>query len=590
LWISFLIILLTSGCAVSLNEAIQKGDFKSVKSIIEKDSNSINIQNDEGETPLHRAILMGNLEIAKYLVSNGANINAITIDGNSPLHYAVYKSLALSWPYYSFAIVEFLVSNGADINAQNKHNKRTPLHLAIFTGNIEVIKYLIEQGAKINARDRVDLTPLHHAVYGGDIKIVKYLVEHGADVSSQDSNKDTPLHISVQSDTNIEVTKYLISKGSALNATNIPTETPLHKAIMFGNYETLKYLISKGSDINATTQLGLTSLHLAVKKSRIDIVIYLIEKGADLNVKDINGKTALDVAKNKGDTEIEEYLISMTKAPHQQYLTKKSKEIIEDRPKLKKKTKSEIGQKNKSLISSGIDFGKYFALVIGNNNYEHLPSLRTACNDAKAVAKILDNNYGFKVDLITDATRTDILLALAKFRKKLKKNDNLLIYYAGHGWLDEEADEGYCLPVDAYPDNDINWVSNSSITTKLKAIQAKHVLVVADSCYSGKLARGVHISHRNPNYFYRMSLKKNRSVLSSGGLEPVIDSGGTGNHSIFASAFINVLIENKGIIDGTLLFSKIRRPVMLNADQIPEYSDIRKAGHQGGDFLFLRKR
>ena len=79
-------------------------------------------------------------------------------------------------------------------------------------------------------------------------------------------------------------------------------------------------------------------------------------------------------------------------------------------------------------------------------------------------------------------------------------------------------------------------------------------------------------------------------VLSSGGLEPVIDSGGSGNHSVFASALLNALMENKGIMDGTMLFLKIRRPVMLNADQTPEYSDIRKAGHQGGDFLFVRNK
>jgi hypothetical protein len=70
----------------------------------------------------------------------------------------------------------------------------------------------------------------------------------------------------------------------------------------------------------------------------------------------------------------------------------------------------------------------------------------------------------------------------------------------------------------------------------------------------------------------------------------VTDVGFKGNHSVFASAFIDVLGENTGVIDGTQLFSKIRRPVMLNSDQTPEYSDIRKAGHDGGDFLFVRIR
>ena len=233
---------------------------------------------------------------------------------------------------------------------------------------------------------------------------------------------------------------------------------------------------------------------------------------------------------------------------------------------------------------------RYSYVLNLTNNYHHLPQLKTARHDAARVADILQNYYNFSVNLLVDAKRSEILLALNRFRKKLHKDDNLLIYYAGHGWLDDQADEGYWLPIDAESDNDIHWISNSSITSKLKAINAKHILVVADSCYSGKLSRGLHISHRNPNFFYRISRKKARSVLSSGGLEPVIDSGGSGNHSVFASALLKALMENKGIMDGTMLFLKIRRPVMLNADQTPEYSDIRKAGHQGGDFLFVRRK
>jgi hypothetical protein len=61
-----------------------------------------------------------------------------------------------------------------------------------------------------------------------------------------------------------------------------------------------------------------------------------------------------------------------------------------------------------------------------------------------------------------------------------------------------------------------------------------------------------------------------------------------GTHSVFASALIEALNENQGVLDATLLFSQIRRPVMVNTDQTPEYSDIRKAGHDGGDFLFVR--
>ena len=245
---------------------------------------------------------------------------------------------------------------------------------------------------------------------------------------------------------------------------------------------------------------------------------------------------------------------------------------------------------SKSAISSKEVFGKYYALVIGNNNYTYLPKLKTAKKDAQVVSNVLKKNYGFQVTLLTDAKRSDILSMLAKLRDTLSSKDNLLIYYAGHGFLDAEGDEGYWLPVDATKDNEVYWISNSTITTQLKAMQAKHVLVIADSCYSGKLGRDVHIVRRTPDYYFRIAQKRTRSVIASGGLEPVIDSGGKGNHSVFASAFISALLENNNIIDTSELFTKIRRPVVLNAEQIPEYADIRKAGHEGGEFVFIRDK
>ena len=240
--------------------------------------------------------------------------------------------------------------------------------------------------------------------------------------------------------------------------------------------------------------------------------------------------------------------------------------------------------------SPKVDFGKYYALVIGNDNYSALPKLQTAKNDARSVANILKNNYGFNVTLLLDAKRSDILVRLSKLRETLSAGDNLLIYYAGHGFLDKDGDEGYWLPVDATKDNEVNWISNSSLTTQLKAMEARHVIVIADSCYSGKLGRSIHIQKRSPDYYSRIVQKRSRSVIASGGLEPVIDSGGKGDHSVFASALISALQENASIIDGSELFNTIRRPVVLNADQTPEYADIRKAGHEGGEFVFVRQK
>lgn len=251
----------------------------------------------------------------------------------------------------------------------------------------------------------------------------------------------------------------------------------------------------------------------------------------------------------------------------------------------------EIEAANSVPDVSNIDFGRYHALVIGNNKYNTLDNLKSANNDARAVANTLKNKYGFDVNLKLDATRSDVILALDILRKILNDKDNLLIYYAGHGWLDKDGDEGYWLPVDADKETTLNWISNSKVTSTIKAIPAKHVLIVADSCYSGKMTRNLRglIVTRSNNYYASITRKRTRSVLCSGGLEPVIDSGGKSGHSIFASAFLDVLNNNRSVMDGTELFSKIRHIVKLEADQTPEYSDIRRAGHDGGDFLFVRK-
>ncbi len=231
----------------------------------------------------------------------------------------------------------------------------------------------------------------------------------------------------------------------------------------------------------------------------------------------------------------------------------------------------------------------YHALTIGINDYKHLPKLRTACQDAKTVEHVLRNDYAFKTRLLLDATRAQILTALTEYRLKLATNDGLLIYYAGHGWLDQEADRGYWLPADATSDNQVAWIANDAVTSELRAIRARHVPIVADSCHAGKLTRGLVVQRKSAEYWQQIASRRARVVLSSGGLEPVLDSGG-GQHSVFASAFLKALRTNEKALDGATLFSTIRRPIMLESDQVPEYGDIRKAGHEGGDFLFIRNK
>ncbi len=260
---------------------------------------------------------------------------------------------------------------------------------------------------------------------------------------------------------------------------------------------------------------------------------------------------------------------------------------IDSTPESPPSTKSEFG------YSGSVNLGNYHALVIGNNNYQYLENLRTALDDALSVGAILEKKYGFKVTVLKDATREGIIDSLYNYRKTLSENDNLLIYYAGHGFLDKEANLGYWLPVEAKKDSDSHWVSNFDITNKLKVIAAKHIMIVADSCYSGSFtrdARGLVVRRKNlddDSYLVKMAKIKSRVVLSSGGIEPVED--GEGLHSVFNKYFIQALEENTGVIDSASIYPQIKRMVMMNASQTPEYGDIRFTGSEGGDFLFVRQ-
>tara|TARA_Y100000992_G_scaffold275073_1_gene218378 strand:+ start:411 stop:1535 length:1125 start_codon:yes stop_codon:yes gene_type:complete len=267
----------------------------------------------------------------------------------------------------------------------------------------------------------------------------------------------------------------------------------------------------------------------------------------------------------------------------------------------KKKDEVKVVEKNEeklvSSLSSPLDKilktdEKYYALVIGNNNYEHLEKLDAAENDAVVIADVLKNKYGFEVDLLLNADQETTVDTLFNITDKLKINDNLLIYYAGHGELDKAENRGYWLPVDASYEKRSKWISNQTIVDRIKATKAKHVLLVADSCFSGTLMRsGTNLQNQEPideRYIERLKNKKTRLVITSGGNEPVVDSVG-GDHSLFALKFIDTLKNSENVINSQILFENIRRYVVANADQTPERAQVHKTGHDGGDFLFFPK-
>lgn len=246
-----------------------------------------------------------------------------------------------------------------------------------------------------------------------------------------------------------------------------------------------------------------------------------------------------------------------------------------------------------------IEFGGYHALLIGNNEYKYLPKLQTPIKDVEEIARVLKGKYGFKsTTILKNATRYDVITAMNKLRKELTSNENLIIYYAGHGELDRVNMSGQWLPVDAEQENTANWISNNSLTELINAIPAKHVMLVADSCYSGILTRSAltniqqgQTDDSRMTWIKKMVKRRSRTVLTSGGVSPVLDEGG-GEHSVFARALLTTLETNNEVMEGQRLFRQVSAAVSIAADryqveQVPEYAPIRHAGHESGDFFFV---
>lgn len=245
-----------------------------------------------------------------------------------------------------------------------------------------------------------------------------------------------------------------------------------------------------------------------------------------------------------------------------------------------------------------VQFGKFYALIIGNNDYTAYPDLKTPTADVKSLEVLLRERYGFKTKLLINANRHAIMSALHEMSQKVGEQDNLLIYYAGHGEIDKKSQSAYWLPVDAESGNTANWISSQSITEYLSIMPAKHIMVVADSCYSGaltgsavaKLPDGMDAAKRE-RWLKAMNSRKARTVLTSGGVKPVMDQGG-GEHSVFANAFLKALRGNKRVIEDYDIFRDVANQVRASAsragfEQSPQYAPLQHAGHEGSPFFFV---
>ncbi len=254
----------------------------------------------------------------------------------------------------------------------------------------------------------------------------------------------------------------------------------------------------------------------------------------------------------------------------------------------------------RSPVERGAPGATYHALIIGVSSYAHFPHLATAASDAEELATILSASYGFSTRTLKDPSHLALLIELKSLADSLSPGDRLMIYYAGHGKIDEASGRGYWIPADAEREDDSKWIANETVSEYLDLIPAEQILVVSDSCYSGTMTRSGlarRASDGNPPVAAAQAAgpaaagKRSRTVLTSGGLQPVLDSGG-GDHSLFARALLTVLKLNDRPLSGAVLHREVAARVTfaateLGVEQVPDYAPIQFAGHEIGDFVLV---
>ncbi len=243
---------------------------------------------------------------------------------------------------------------------------------------------------------------------------------------------------------------------------------------------------------------------------------------------------------------------------------------------------------------------RHLAVLIGIDAYQHVTPLKNAVADCKAIAATLRDCYAFQtVELYNaQASRARIYPAIRKVVTDMKEGDNLLIYYAGHGWEDRILKEGYWIPFDGQDNDQSSFVSNAEIHKFIAAMEkAQHVLVVADSCFSGSFltrsSRGLAVRPSGSTdeesldrFFRKMDNRKSRWVFTSGSSEPVPD-GGRDGHSVFGYYFLRALSRpDSQIFTASELINRVQKVVANNAPQTPLSGQLTRTGHENGQMIF----
>lgn len=240
----------------------QQREIDAIKTQVLQNPGSIDQDTGEG-TPLEFAALNGYLDLAEWLVSRHASVNALDRRDETVLHRAVVDDHSPD-----LRMLRFLLSNGANVDAR-RAGIETPLHIAVFLGRADVVNVLLAHGADVHARGNFGQTSMHLASFPqGYPEIITILLTHGANINERQNNRATPLHLAAMGH-NPEVIKLLLNKGADVRLADANGATALHYAAQSGNGEAVSLLIDHGADPNALDFEGRTPLWLALHRPAI---------------------------------------------------------------------------------------------------------------------------------------------------------------------------------------------------------------------------------------------------------------------------------------------------------------------------------
>ena len=297
-----------------------------------KSGADVNLKNNGGMTALMNASAVGSDELVELLINAGARVNEVDNDGRTAIFYACrgydvcsFYNNYNSFYGYSFSesveVVKFLIDNGADVNLKN-NGGMTALMSASDVSH-ELIELLIKSGARVNEVDDNGKSALmyaceNHIISSSDIEVVKFLIDNGANVNLKSNDSETAL-MNAYIRGNKELVELLINSGADANLiSNLKDNygrAKLMEASEIRNKEAVELLIKSGVGVNEVDDNGKSALMYAcenhiISSSDIEVVKFLIDNGANVNLKSNDSETALMNAYIRGNKELVELLIN----------------------------------------------------------------------------------------------------------------------------------------------------------------------------------------------------------------------------------------------------------------------------------------